>query len=242
MLELPMEPVRDAQNFSGVFTLIYGDPKIGKSTLASTFPDAFFIATEAGLRFLNVMKEPCGDWQKFKDIVKALREPKYKERYKTIVIDTVDLLYQACMDFVCEENNMTYPADEEWGKGWAKVRDEFQKGMRHLTAEGYGVVLISHTKVTEVEIRGRKVPKTVPTFSGSARRVIMPLVDYIFYIANDVDNPESTIRRIYCRNTIQFECGTRQKHFPEAIDEVSYDGLQEAFLQAEAIERELNNE
>lgn len=240
-MDLPLEPTREVDNFSGVFSLIYGAPKIGKSTLASTFPGSFFIATESGLRFLKVRKESCASWDKFKQIVKALREDKYKEVYRTIVIDTVDLLFQACVDYVCTERNISHPADEDWGKGWSMVRDEFQKGMTHLTAEGYGVIFISHAKEVEIEVRGRKVPRTVPTLTGSARRVILPLVDYIFYLANDVDNPESDIRRIYCRNTLQFECGTRQEQFPDAIDEISYDGLQEAFMQAELIQEKLNN-
>lgn len=241
-VELPMEPSRPEIDLSKMFALIYGEPKIGKSTLASTFPDALFIATEEGLRFLEVMKISCPTWIQFREIVKALKEEeKYKTRYKTIVIDTVDLLYQACENHVCEAKGISHPSDDDWGRGWAMVREEFHKGMRYLAAEGYGVVFISHTRSIERNVRGQKVPTIVPSFSNQARKVIMPLVDFVFYLSMDIDNPESNIRRVYSQNTLQFECGTRQKYFAEAIDEVSYDGIQEALIEARQIEEEMKN-
>lgn len=241
MVELPVEPQRPNLDFSGMFTLIYGEPKIGKSTLASTFPDSLFIATEEGLRFLEVMKVGCPDYKTFQEIVKELRSPESKGRYRTIVIDTVDLLYSATETYVCEQKGISHPSEEEWGKGWMMVREEFQRGMRYLTSEGYGVVFISHAKQIEHNVRGRKVQRIVPTLSNQARRVIMPLVDFIFYLSMDVDDEESGLRRIYCRNTLQFECGTRQEYFPEVVDEISYDGLQEAYTYARKVQEDIKH-
>lgn len=44
--------------------LIYGPPKIGKSTLAAQFPNPHVIDTERGYKFLKQVKEKhsCGDW------------------------------------------------------------------------------------------------------------------------------------------------------------------------------------
>lgn len=47
-------------------TLLYGPPKIGKSTLAASFPNPNVIDTENGYKFLEVEKKYiCGDWPKF---------------------------------------------------------------------------------------------------------------------------------------------------------------------------------
>lgn len=238
---LPTEPQSTAIDFSGMFTLIYGPPKIGKSTLASTFPKALFIATEEGLRFLPVMKVSCGDWLKFKDIVKQLRKPEAKEHYRTIVFDTIDLLYQACEQHVCDVHKLTHPSEEEWGKGWSMVKDEFQTGMRILGAEGYGMVFISHHKEIQATIRAAKRTKIVPSMTGTARRVILPLVDFIVYMSSDVDVPEKNIRRLYTMPTLDFEAGTRQAFFPEAIDDISYNGLVEALTTAKAREEALKS-
>lgn len=223
-------------------TLIYGPPKIGKSTLAATFPDALFIATEAGLRFLSVYRVSCTDWVKFREIVNELRTDEAKSRFRTIVIDTVDLLYRTCEDHVCQVKGIAHPADEDWGKGWAYVRDEFQRGMSYLTGEGYGVVFITHHKEEDHVYRGRKVVKTVPSFTGTARRIILPLVDFIFYFAPDVDTPEEEgARRLYSRNAVEYEAGSRQAFMPAYLDDPSYDTILDAIKMARAQEEEFNN-
>ena len=40
-------------SISNYTTLIYGDPKSGKTTVAADFPGALFAATEAGHKFVN---------------------------------------------------------------------------------------------------------------------------------------------------------------------------------------------
>ncbi len=49
--------------------LLFGPPKIGKSTLASTFPNPIIVDMENGYKFLNVPKKYlCGSWPTFLDI------------------------------------------------------------------------------------------------------------------------------------------------------------------------------
>jgi len=236
-VSLPLEKIAPVSDFSRLFALIYGPPKIGKSTLASTFPGALFVATEEGLRFLNVYKVSCPNWLTFREVMKQLKGEEAKQRYKTIVIDTVDLLYRWCEEFVCDVKGLAHPSDEDWGKGWAFVRDEFQTGCKYLTSEGYGVVFISHHREVETKIRGVKVVKTVPSFSNTARKIILPLVDFVFYLAPDVDAQEQEgARMIYSQNAVEYEAGSRQKYFPHVIDEVHYTALADALSMARAQE------
>lgn len=233
---LPLNPSVPEVNFSRFYTLLYGPPKIGKSTLASTYPDALFISTEPGLNFLEVLKTDCRNWIEFRNIVKQLRMPEAKERYKTIVVDTVDLLYLWCEQFVCDTKGIEHPSDEDYGKGWAFVREEFQKGCGHIVSEGYGVVFISHVRETEVKIGGVKVSKAIPSISNQARKVILPLVDFMLYLAPDIKAPESGRRVIYTRPTAVFEAGCRQKYFPAEIEDIDYRSLADALALARSKE------
>lgn len=233
---LPTEPEPLVTDLSQMFVLIYGPPKIGKTTLAATFPKAFFIATESGQRFVSVMRRPCATWIDFKDLVRQLRMPQAKEVYRTIVIDTIDLLYMACENHICLTRNIQHPSEEDWGKGWAMVRDEFQNGMRYLTSEGYGVVFIAHHKELEITIRATKQTKIVPNLTNQARRVLLPLVDFEFYLSSDNDIPERAVRRIYCKPTLSYESGSRQGNMPDAIDDISYSGIMDAINQARLTE------
>ncbi|MEO5366711.1 MAG: ATP-binding protein [Magnetococcus sp. WYHC-3] len=239
---LPTEVEPPVEDFSKMFVLIYGPPKIGKSTLASTFPKALFLATEEGLRFLPVLRKSCPDWLSFREIVKQLRMPEAKQHYKTIVIDTIDLLYASCENYICTTRKIRHPSEEEWGKGWSMVRDEFQMGVKYLTGEGYGVVFISHHKEVEATLQGIKKVKTVPSLSGTARRIILPLVDFIVYLAPDAKNPDRAVRLLHTMPTLDFEAGTRQAFFPEAIDDISYHGLSEALRTAKARELTFNQD
>ena len=54
--------------------LLFGPPKVGKSTLASTFPHPIVVDMEKGYKFLKMENKPhiCGSWSQFLDICAAL--------------------------------------------------------------------------------------------------------------------------------------------------------------------------
>ena len=60
------------QQLKDQIILLYGKAKIGKSTIASQFPDPVFIETEPGLNHLEVNKIPCYTWESFLKIKEAL--------------------------------------------------------------------------------------------------------------------------------------------------------------------------
>ena len=157
---------------------IYGPEGIGKSTFGSHAPSPLFIATEAGLNFLDVMTEPCPDWDKFVGIVDALEASK-SQRYKTVVIDTADNAIDQCQSYACDKLGIEHPADEEWGKGYSAVRMEFNKQITRLALLDMRFILISHQKSVEIKGRVMKTTKIVPTLSNSGRRVILPMCDFI---------------------------------------------------------------
>lgn len=170
---------------------IYGAPGVGKTTLAASFrkrlPDGrvaepLFMCTEEGVGFLSVYKTVIPDWAKFKQALKELSEADPNaERFSTVVIDTVDLLFTMCEKFVCEAKQIAHPSDLEWGKGWAALRDEFQVVLSYLSRMKQGLVLIGHAKVWEKKERGTTVTCVQPNLSGTGRRVVLPIVDVIFY-------------------------------------------------------------
>ena len=74
--------------------LLYGLRKIGKSILASQFPDPFFCFFEPGGRFIPRKKDNFKTWKKFKRMLKAIKKkPSY---CKTLILDTAYGAYEAC--------------------------------------------------------------------------------------------------------------------------------------------------
>lgn len=187
---IPTTKTKPVFNIANYNWLIYGQPKIGKSTFASQFEDVLFIPTEAGLGALEVYKATEKDyitsWNEFKNIVSEVKTQVDKGdfHFKMVCIDTVDNLYDMCLQQVCEENKWEHPSDGAFGKGWSAVNAEFKIWILRL-ASMVKIIFTSHATEKEVEIKKIKTQRTQPTLSGKAGEFVMGMVDMIGYISND---------------------------------------------------------
>ena len=84
---LPSERSMPTANLSQQTILIYGPPKIGKSSFASRFPEALFFECEPGLNQLPVFKVPTYTWEDFLAAGKLVASGNH--RFKSVVLDTV---------------------------------------------------------------------------------------------------------------------------------------------------------
>lgn len=131
---------------------IYGGHGIGKSTLASQFPNPIFISTEDGLDSLDVVSFPKA--QKIDDVVNSIKTLlKEDHDFKTIVIDSVDWLIEPLIVTNVESN---HDAKElAYGKGSMMIAEEFREILQGLDAlrlrKGMNVVLIAHAAVVKFE-------------------------------------------------------------------------------------------
>lgn len=188
-------PVFDIANYNW---LIYGQPKIGKSTFASQFEDVLFIPTEAGLGALEVYKATDKDyivsWAEFKKIVSEIKVQvdAGNFHFKMICIDTIDNLYDMCLQHICEENKWEHPSDGAFGKGWSAVSSEFKIWILRLASMSK-IIFTSHATEKEVEIKKIKTSRTQPTLSGKSGEFIMGMVDMIGYISTDPSTDERVV-------------------------------------------------
>ena len=197
---IPNEKTKPTLDLSGYNWLIYGQPKVGKSTFVSNFDDILFIPTEPGLESLSVFKMPTdkshiSNWEEFIEIFTELKKAKIenKLKFKAVAIDTVDNLYDMCLEYVCRKNNMKHPSDGAFGAGWSLVSTEFKKAILALS-NICKIVFISHNQEVETEIQKIKIQRTQPTISGGEKgRFVVGLVDFIVYITNDPNNREQRV-------------------------------------------------
>jgi hypothetical protein len=183
-------PSEDLQDYA---TLLFGEKKIGKTTLASMFPKAYFLSTEPGTKALSVFQSEVNDWRTFKQAVKALRRD---TKFRTTVVDTIDLAYKFCDKYVCNQLGIEHVSEAGWGKGWAGVREEFEAVLRDLlSAPNKGTILISHSVEKEIQRRdGSKYDRIQPTMPNIAREIAEAMVDIWAYYSYDGSARVLTIR------------------------------------------------
>lgn len=178
-LELPTEISQPVDSIGQLVILLYGERKIGKTSFCSEFDDTIFFFFEPGGKGLSTYQLEVPDWNTFIQAVKLLTQDK---KFKTVVIDTVDICYDRCLDFVCTREGIDHPSDVGYGKAWKQVDLEFKEQLNKLMLCGKGVVLVSHAQTSEfINRRGNAYHKIVPTMSGQARKYIIGCADILAY-------------------------------------------------------------
>lgn len=181
LLSLPTDLNEPPSELSAYSILLYGAKKIGKTSLAARFPKAIFLATEPGTKALRVYTVPITKWEDFIGYL-ALLEKTKKHEFKNVVVDTVDILYKQCFNYVCRKHCIKHPSDEnDFGKTWTEISETFEQGIyRLLNIDGMGKMLLSHDTEKEYEDReGNKLDRVQPTMDKGAMKIVEAAVDMI---------------------------------------------------------------
>lgn len=173
--KLPDGPTPSITSIGEVTFLLYGETKIGKTSLASCFEEPVFMMFEPGAKGLDVDRILIDSWEDFIGYIDALIE---SAKYKTAVVDTVATAYKMCIDYVLDREGVDDPGEVTWGNGWKAIADEFEKQIKKLSNSGRGVVFIAHHEVSEFEKRtGGMYNRVVPRMMKQARAYIEAFVD-----------------------------------------------------------------
>jgi len=119
---LPTERSVPSSRLQDFITLLFGEKKIGKTDLTAQFPNTLHLMFEPGGKSQTIYQRPVNTWKEFQGYVKLLEKDK---RFDNVTVDTADLQYAACMDFVMQRMGIEHPSEEAFGKGWAAVREEY---------------------------------------------------------------------------------------------------------------------
>ena len=145
-------PIQTGKVETAKKVVIYGPEGIGKSTLASKFPDAVFIDTEGSTKELDVARYPTPtSWH---DIIIDVEDTVKERPCHTIVIDTADWAEQLCAKSVCEKLNVGGIEDVGYGKGYTYVAEAFASFLKNcdeLIKAGINVVFTAHAQMRKFE-------------------------------------------------------------------------------------------
>ena len=161
--------------------LFHGLKGTRKTSVAALYDNHIMAAFEMGFSFVSTaVAEPMRKWTDFQKFIRALRDPRMKAKYDVVVIDTIGLAYSACYDYVLTSNDIEDIGDLPYGKGWRQVRKEFEQAILSITQEGYGLVMIAHSKILEDDngiTVGAKIDIDKRPYS-----IITGLADFILFL------------------------------------------------------------
>lgn len=191
-LSLPTERSVPSERLQDFTQVLFGEKKIGKTTLTSKYPDALHLMTEPGGKALSIFQRAIGSWKEFRGYVRLLKKDK---RFRNVTVDTADLLYKYCFDHVMRKLGLEHPSEEAYGKGWNAIRNEFTDGVMELINTGKGVIFVSHATEKEIKMRdGSTYDRLQPSMSGQAMDILTGVVDLWFYYGYDGHRRTLTIQ------------------------------------------------
>lgn len=177
-ISLPTEKRKPTTKIEDFTWLIYGDKKIGKTSLTSCFPNALIYSFEPGTKALEVFAVDIPNW----DIALTYNDTLVNEdhNFQNIVIDTGKIAYDRCMQYTCKSLDIKHPGDLGFGKGWHALAKNFEKMHLDITGLGLGLVILAHDKTAENELpSGLTQTRIEPDLSGAALSFYQGMVDII---------------------------------------------------------------
>ena len=212
-----------SSNIGTQYSLIYGKSKVGKSTLASKLcgDDGLLIATEKGYALLPVYAIDLTNWSETNGLLRQLKLPEVKEKFKTIIIDTIDLAYDLCIAYTLKINGCQDLSDKPFGKLYGEVDKLFNNFLLEITRMGYGLILISHAKAQSKLVKSNNKENEVdyiqPSLARRGYQIVANMVDHIFYCDIQVNENGEEERVLRTRATSEYFAGSRYEHLKETI-------------------------
>lgn len=131
--------------------VIYGEPGVGKTTLASQFPNPLIIDAEKSSAHTDVDRVFVESWE---DTCNVLKEVKGLS-YDTVIVDTVDWVEMQCVKALCEAHNKKNIEDFGYGKGYMYLKEKFLPFLElcdGVVKSGKNLVLLAHNYIRKIEL------------------------------------------------------------------------------------------
>lgn len=197
-ISLPSERTRPPFDPAKLAVLLYGAPKIGKSTFCSRFPRGLFLATEPGLSCLDVYSVQISTWADAVAAVEAIEAA--PARFSPIIIDTADRLWDLACSAVAKKAGVDVIADVGYGRGYDRAEELFRALIMRIASLRTGIVLTSHACAVTLQPPGsEKITRWAPSLEPKPLAIAEALVDVIMYAHADFTIDRRTGARVETR-------------------------------------------
>jgi stage III sporulation protein SpoIIIAA len=187
--------------------LLYGAPKVGKTTALSQLEDCLIIDTEQGANMLNGYIEQVNTRE---DLIVLLKEASDGHDYKYVAIDTIDKVAEWAEEAVCREEQVSAIQDLAYGKGFGMVRERVLNTIKAVKNIFPHVIIIGHRKWARAVVDSKAIvePESLD-LTGKLKNMLMADCDAIGYVYRD---DEKGNLMVSFKANEALEAGSRSPH------------------------------
>ena len=178
--------------------IIYGPPKIGKTTVLSQLKDCLIIDLEAGSDMVDALKVKVNSLKELGEVGKAII--KEGKPYKYVAIDTISKLEEWCEEDA-KKLYMATPMGKNFetknpgmsvltlpnGAGYLYLRMAYKKWIDRLNLLADHVILVGHLKDKMLEKKGKEVAVKDLDLTGKIKQITCANADAVGYIYREDD-------------------------------------------------------
>lgn len=196
-MQLPSTNRRSIEGNTYKKIWFYGLPFSGKTYLANQFDTPLMLNTDGNFKqvdapVIRIVDEVKTEgritkrkyaWEVFQEAVDELEKG---SEFKTIIVDLVEDVYDACRIKVCVDNGWDHESDDSF-KAYDIVRSEFLRTLKRLLNLDYNIVLISHEDTSRdiTKKTGDKVTAIKPNLQEKIALKVAGMVDIACRIINN---------------------------------------------------------
>ena len=185
--------------------LLYGAPKVGKTTMLSKLDNCLIVDTEKGTHMIEAYVQEVNNRE---ELIQTLKDAMEGHEFKYIAIDTIDKVVQWAEHAVCAEYEVASIADLTFGKGYALAREKVMNTINAFRDICEHLIIVGHRKVARAVIDGKALvePESLD-ITGKLKNLIMSDCDAIGYVLREDDK-----LMVSFRADESVEAGSRCEH------------------------------
>lgn len=197
--------------------LVYGQPGIGKTTIALSSPNPVLFDFDGGVSRINKAHQcPTLQVESWEQVLDALTELEQANDFKTIVVDTAGKMLDFMSDYIMRNDPKMKMRDGSLAlKGYGQRKVMFTNLLKRVSMMGKHIVFVAHEK----EDKDGETRIVRPDMSGSSLGDLLKELDLVGYMqayGKDRTICWSPQERFYAKNTCNLPAWEK---VPVIIDE-----------------------
>lgn len=183
------------------YTVLFGKPKSGKTTIVSLLENNLIIDLEDGSDYVEAMVVKASNLQELQEINKSIKEAGCP--YDYITIDTATALEEMVLPMALNMYRQTpmgsnFGYDPKTGQyvykdvrtlpngaGYLYIRNSFLKVIENFKNVTNHLILLGHTKDRTINRKGKELSENLLDLSGKLERLVAAKADALGYVYRD---------------------------------------------------------